>query len=143
MFPLRLYVFLQVIQIMVALTVMVFGILRATRSKGLVSDSLVYIWGPVLFIIAGCMNIYDGTSERRSGTHLCDITIPVLQVRGALGANVIAAVTSAAAIIIYILEAFWPHYAYHYYGSSYLNTSTPDWSFTHNYERFNSLFWGF
>ncbi|XP_076745676.1 uncharacterized protein LOC143420909 [Maylandia zebra] len=70
---------LGVIQIMVALTVMVFGILRATRSKGLVSDSLVYIWGPVLFIIAGCMNIYDGTSERRSGTHLCDITIPVLQ----------------------------------------------------------------
>lgn len=48
MFPLRLYVFLQVIQIMVALTVMVFGVLRATWSKGVVSDCMVYIWRPVM-----------------------------------------------------------------------------------------------
>uniref|UniRef100_I3IYT5 Membrane-spanning 4-domains subfamily A member 15 n=1 Tax=Oreochromis niloticus TaxID=8128 RepID=I3IYT5_ORENI len=65
-----------------------------------------------------------------------------LSVRGALGANVIAAVSSAAAIIIYILEAFWPHYDYHYYGSSYLNTSTPDWSFTPNYERVQRAVFG-
>ncbi|XP_014193449.1 uncharacterized protein LOC102299094 [Haplochromis burtoni] len=97
---------LGVIQIIVALTVMVFGILRATRSKGLVSDSLVYIWGPVLFIIAGCMNIYDGTSERRSGTHLCDITIPVLQVKSVVALNFAAGGASFVAALLFFLDVF-------------------------------------
>ncbi|CAI5694890.1 unnamed protein product [Oreochromis niloticus] len=100
MFPLRLYVFLQVIQIMVALIVMVFGILRATRSKGLVPDCMVYIWGPVMFIIAGSMMGLH--RDLRSVTHLCDVT---LASKSAVVLNVAAGVTSLVTAMVFFLDA--------------------------------------
>nr|XP_024656070.1 membrane-spanning 4-domains subfamily A member 15 [Maylandia zebra] len=112
---------LGTVQIMVGLLLLLFGIIVLPHSD-LEIYSGVFLWGSLSFVLAGSVTVSAGKS------------LNCCLVRGALGANIIAAVTSAAAIIIYILEAFWPHYAYHYYGSSYLNTSTPDWSFTHNYE---------
>ncbi|XP_050932282.1 membrane-spanning 4-domains subfamily A member 4D isoform X2 [Lates calcarifer] len=80
-----------IVQIIISLIILVLGIVMQRHTDTLVIHSGVFIWGPVIFFIAGFLTVAAGMS---SSSFL---------IKSAMTFNTIAAVVSIVATVIYFL----------------------------------------
>ncbi|XP_030606086.1 membrane-spanning 4-domains subfamily A member 4A-like [Archocentrus centrarchus] len=92
---------LGTVQIIIGLMDFLFGLVMLPDY--ITANTGVFVWGPLVFITAGSVTVAAGKRLNRC------------LVRTALGFNVVAAVASAVAIIIYSTDASYS--GYHYKGS--------------------------
>ncbi|XP_069032665.1 membrane-spanning 4-domains subfamily A member 3-like [Embiotoca jacksoni] len=104
---------LGTVQILVGLTVVLVELTMVSFEFSLGIHSGIFIWGALSYITAGSLTVAAGRSLKRS------------QVNTALGFNIVAAVSSAVASAIYVVDAIQFFTANNYYGISYY-WSTPN-----------------
>ncbi|GLD72983.1 high affinity immunoglobulin epsilon receptor subunit beta-like isoform X3 [Lates japonicus] len=80
-----------IVQIIVSLIILVLGIVMQQHTGTLVIHSGIFVWGPVMFFIAGFLTVAAGTSSSSS------------LIKSAMTFNTIAAVVSIVATVIYFL----------------------------------------
>ncbi|XP_068170508.1 membrane-spanning 4-domains subfamily A member 4A-like [Antennarius striatus] len=88
------------IQIMIGLFQLLFGITMTIDADSLGVFSGIFVWGSLIYIIAGSLTVSAGKSFNRC------------LVNGALGVSVVAAIVSTCAIILYIMDAAFQMFGY-------------------------------
>uniref|UniRef100_A0A3P8X1V9 Membrane-spanning 4-domains subfamily A member 4A-like n=1 Tax=Cynoglossus semilaevis TaxID=244447 RepID=A0A3P8X1V9_CYNSE len=96
---------LGVIQIMVGLIVLLFGIAATPVADSVGVFSGIFVWGAALYITAGSLTVAAGKRLNRC------------LVKGALGVSVVAALAATAAFIIHTMDAALIYLCYGYPGS--------------------------
>ncbi|XP_056142852.1 membrane-spanning 4-domains subfamily A member 4A-like [Lampris incognitus] len=93
---------LGTVQILVGAVVLLFGVVMVFSGLSLGVYSGVFVWGAIIYIIAGSLTVATGKSSNKC------------LVSGALGMNVAGAVASFTAFIMYCLDAtgLFIHYCY-------------------------------
>ncbi|XP_008319454.1 membrane-spanning 4-domains subfamily A member 4A-like [Cynoglossus semilaevis] len=95
---------LGVIQIMVGLIVLLFGIAATPVADSVGVFSGIFVWGAALYITAGSLTVAAGKRLNRC------------LVKGALGVSVVAALAATAAFIIHTMDAALIYLCYGYPG---------------------------
>ncbi|XP_031167203.1 uncharacterized protein LOC116058508 isoform X3 [Sander lucioperca] len=99
---------LGTVQIMIGVAVFLFELAMIPHTDSLGMYSGAFVWAPLFDILSGSLIVSAGTSVNKC------------RLNGGVGFSIVAAVASAAATSIYVLDAYYNGTAYNYYYNSYV-----------------------